>query len=91
MDRGIRLTELQQEALLWLIKTHHKRPGNGAGFNPPNRKIAAACRRMERRGLVQVNRMAPTHFRYSLTRAGYETWRASGIPLHDSQEAFDGQ
>ena len=83
-----RLTNLQAESLLWLVEMHMKHPGNSAGFNPPHRNIAAAFRRMEPRGLVQVNRIAPEHFRYAITKAGFDTlWSAGRQALRGGKDA----
>ena len=67
----MKITTLQMFVLETLDSLHRKYPQNDYGFNPWSRRAASICRRkLEPAGLVAINRIAPTHFRYSLTDAG---------------------
>lgn len=67
-----KLTWRQQEALKWLAEKADEYPQNAHGFNPTFRPaLAAICRRaLEPVGLVRINRISESHFRYSITPTG---------------------
>lgn len=77
-----KLTAREMSALAWLFAMHEKFPANTWGFNPqPGAALRYAVmrRRLEPKGFVAIDRISPTHFRYSLTDAGRAALR-SGSP-----------
>lgn len=72
---GMGLTSTQREALEWLRAKRDAHPDIrwNSGFNPPTgrRAMVAAMRRsLANRGLVRVDRISDSHFRYDITPAG---------------------
>ena len=58
-------------ALRFLKAKHDRSPKAPYGWHMPSQRTARACRKtLEPRGLVSIERLSPTHFRYRITEAG---------------------
>lgn len=67
----VKLTRPAKAALLYLRAKDERHPNQRYGWHMPNQRTAACCRRtLEPKGLVSIERITPTHFRYRITEAG---------------------
>ncbi|CAM5770642.1 hypothetical protein [Bosea minatitlanensis] len=74
-------------ALQFLRAKHDKNPNAPYGWHMPSQRTARACRAsLERKGLVAIERLSPTHFRYHITEAG----RSALSTPADAKEKNDG-
>lgn len=58
-------------ALQFLRAKHDRNPNAPYGWHMPGQRTARACRyTLEPKGLVAIERLSPSHFRYRITEAG---------------------
>jgi hypothetical protein len=71
MDEAIKLGVASMRALAFLAAKEDKSPDAPFGWHMPSQRTAAACRKtLEPKGLVAIERITPSHFRYRITSAG---------------------
>ena len=79
MTQTRKLTRLERATLARLAELHTKYPAQNYGFHASSLgpSKAAACRRMEADGFVEIQRQAENCFRYALTDAGEKAMEGS--------------